>query len=284
VGDAAPHDDADDEVDADASTAGRGAPSRRALGWVVVPLVGLVAASWIGDAIGPGLVPDPEQPGSGRPELLLALSPRLRWQVAVVNYVDPVVFFAIATLRLLAADPPFYLLGYWYGESALRWAERNSPTAGAILRDSERFYGKLAYPLVAIAPNNVFCLLAGSSRMRPAVFFALNIGGTLARLWLVVIFGEAFEDQIDGALEWIGRYRWWLVGLSSVVVFVMAGSQLRSGTGEVAQLRDLGRSVGGEGGAGEDAGAGDVAHGGTDGGPEATPGPTAGGDGPEPRR
>lgn len=238
MGDAAPHEGEDD--------APRGAPNRRALGWVVGPLVCLVAASWIGDAIGPGLVPDPDQPGSGRPELLLALSPRLRWQVAVVNYVDPVVFFAIATLRLLAADPPFYLLGYWYGDAALRWAERNSPTAGAILRDSERFYGKLAYPLVAIAPNNVFCLMAGASRMRPPVFFAVNVGGTLVRLFLIVRFGQAFEDQIDTVLDWVGRYRWWLVALSTAVVAVLAGTQLRSGTGEVAQLRDLGRTVGGE--------------------------------------
>ena len=239
-------DDGEGEGDDDAPPSpapGRGAPSRRALGWVVVPLIGLVIAQWVGDAIGPGLVPNPDEGTSGSPYLLLALSSRLRWQIAVVNYVDPVAFFVVATLRLLAADPPFYLLGRWYGDSAVAWVERRSPTMAGIVKESERWYGKAAYPLVAIAPNNVICLLAGSSRMRPAVFFTLNVGGTLVRLWLVIQFGEAFQDQIDAVLGWIGEYRWWLVGLSSAVVAVLALQQVRSGTGEIAQLRELEHEV-----------------------------------------
>ena len=234
-----------DEVDDAAATETttpddhRGPPNRRALAFVVVPLIGLFIASQLGDALGPGLVPDPDEPGSGNPLLLLLLSPRLRWQVAVVNYLNPVVFLLVGTLRLLAADPPFYLLGYWYGDSAVRWMERQAPGSAKILRRSEKYYGKAAYPLVAIAPNNLICLLAGSSRMRPAVFFALNVGGTLVRLWLVIQFGKAFEDQIDAVLDWIGRYRWWLVGLSSAVIGTLVWRQARSGTGELGQLREL---------------------------------------------
>lgn len=221
---------------------GRGAPSRRALAFVVVPLIGLVIASQVGDALGPGLVPDPDT-GGGNPVLLLLLSPRIRWQVAVVNFIDPVTFFVLGTLRLLAADPPFYLLGYWYGDTAVRWMERRAPGSARFLERAERYYGKAAYPLVAIAPNNLICLLAGSSRMRPAAFFTLNIGGTLVRLWLVVQFGQAFEDQIDAVLGWIREYRWWLVGLSTLVVVGLSSRQLRSGTGEISQLRELEHEV-----------------------------------------
>ena len=232
-------DGAGGHAEGDAAAApGQGAPSRRALAFVVVPLIGLVIASQVGDALGPGLVPDPDT-GGGNPILLLLLSPRLRWQVAVVNYVNPAVFFLIGTLRLLAADPPFYLLGYWYGDTAVRWMERRAPGSARFLKQSERYYGKAAYPLVAIAPNNLICLLAGSSRMRPAAFFALNIGGTVVRLWLVVQFGKAFEDQIDAVLSWIREYRWWLVGFSTLVVVVLSLRQLRSGTGEISQLREL---------------------------------------------
>lgn len=217
--------------------------SRIRLRWLLAPLGVLVVLSWVGDAIGPGLTPDPNDPGSGNPILLLLLSPRLRWQVAAVNYLDPWLFFLLATLRLLAADPPFYLLGRWHGEAAVEWAERRSPATGALLRDSERFYGKLVYPAVAIAPNNLFCMLAGASKMRPATFAVLNVGGTLVRLYLVLRFGETFEEEIASVLGWVGRHRWWLVAASTVGVVVISTLQSRSGTGDIGQLQELGHEL-----------------------------------------
>lgn len=237
-----PQDDPDGAAGADPGVdapdgASTGAPSRRALTFVVVPLIILWVMARIADATFAQLVPSDTQ--DGNPYLLLALSPLLRYQVLVVNDVNPVAFFVIGSVRLLVADPPFYLLGYWYGDSAVRWMERQSPGTARFLRRSERFYGKAAYPLVAIAPNNLICLLAGASRMRPLVFFALNIGGTAVRLLLVIQFGQAFADQIDVVQDFIGRYRWWILGISFTAVGVMVGSQARSGTGEIAQLRQL---------------------------------------------
>lgn|GEM_PF-390676 len=257
-GNRADPDPSDDTIEP-AATKSAGPPSRKALAFVVVPLIGLVIASQLGDVLGPGLVPTPvngvldpitrtlqalglmeRSSGTGLgPIILLLLSPRLRWQVAVVNYVDPLPFFLLGTLRMLAADPPFYLLGRWYGDNAIAWAERRSPMIGRFMRDSESLFRYAAYPLVAIAPNNFICLLAGSSRMRPAIFFTLNIGGTLVRLWLVLQFGEAFSDQIDVVLTWVSSYRFWLMGLSAVVVGGLMLKEARSGTGELAQLRSL---------------------------------------------
>lgn len=214
-----------------------GAPSRRALSFVVVPLICLWIMARIGDATFAQLVPTPEN--EGNPYLLLVLTPLLRYQVLVVNDVNPVAFFVIGTLRLLAADPPFYLLGRWYGDRAVHWMEHQSPGAARFLKRAERFYGKAAYPLVAIAPNNLICLLAGSSRMRPRTFFALNLTGTVVRLYLVIRFGAAFEDQIDVVQDVIGRYRWYIIGVTvSIVTFVVL-SQARSGTSEISQLRRL---------------------------------------------
>ena len=204
---AATLDGAADDDTGDGDDRPMGAPSRRALTLVVVPLIILWIAARLGDVFAASLLPSPDNPDQGNPYLLLVLSPNLRYQVGVVNYVNPVLFFVLATFRLMVADPPFYLLGRWYGESAVRWMERRSPGTGRFLRDAEGIYGKLAYPLVAIAPNNLICLLAGSSRMRPAVFFTLNISGTLVRLWLVVQFGQAFQDQIDWVLELVASYR-----------------------------------------------------------------------------
>jgi membrane protein DedA with SNARE-associated domain len=214
-----------------------GAPSRRALTLVVVPLIILWIMARIADATFAQLVPSDTQ--DGNPYLLLVLSPLLRYQVLVVNDVNPVAFFFIGTIRLLLADPPFYLLGRWYGDSAVRWMERQSPGTARFLRRSEGVYGKAAYPLVAIAPNNLICLLAGSSKMRPLTFFVLNISGTMVRLLLIIQFGEAFADQIDVVQDFIGRYRWWIMGISVAAVGAMILSQARSGTGEIAQLRQL---------------------------------------------
>jgi membrane protein DedA with SNARE-associated domain len=223
-----------------------GPPSRRALTFVVAPLIALWLMARTGDVMAATLLPTADEPDRGNPYLLLVLSPSLRYQVGVVNYVDPILFFALAFVRLLVADPPFYLLGRWYGDRVLQWMERRSPTTGGVLRDAEGLYGKLVWPLVAVMPNNFVCALAGSSGMPPVAFFTLNMGGTLVRLWLIVQFGERFQDQIDVVLNFIGDNRWWFVGASAIVVGAMAFSQARSGSGEVAQLRRLGHELEGD--------------------------------------
>jgi membrane protein DedA with SNARE-associated domain len=214
----------------------RGAPSRRALTFVVVPLIALVVASWVGDALAPTLAVE-------HPLVLLVLSPRMRNQVLVVNQIPVLVFFAVATLRLLAADPPFFFLGRWYGDSAVAWVARQSPRTAELVTGSERTWRGVLYPLVAIAPNNVVCLLAGSMGMRPLVFMVLNVAGTLGRLTLIVLFGAAFEEQINWVLELIGEYRWWLVALSTLVVAIFAWRGARAGGGELGQLRRLGKDL-----------------------------------------
>ena len=63
------------------------------------------------------------------------------------------------------ADPLFYLLGYYYGDAAVRWLERKSPSYGPIAREAERLFGRYGYPLVFFAPNAYICLFAGAARM-----------------------------------------------------------------------------------------------------------------------
>jgi uncharacterized membrane protein YdjX (TVP38/TMEM64 family) len=68
--------------------------------------------------------------------------------------------------------------------------ERRTNTWGEMLRQLERWFGKAAYPLVFIAPNNAICLFAGAAGMPLRAFFAVNLAGTVARLWLIRRFGE----------------------------------------------------------------------------------------------
>ncbi|HEX8582256.1 MAG TPA: hypothetical protein VF640_08000, partial [Acidimicrobiales bacterium] len=92
----------------------RRTPPRRLLPLLVVPLVALVIASNVGDALAPTLVNE-------HPVWLMALNARNRNLVLATPYLDAWSYYIVATLRLLVSDPLFYVLGIWYGDGAVRW-------------------------------------------------------------------------------------------------------------------------------------------------------------------
>ena len=214
---------------------------RRRLTLLLVPIACLVVATNVGNAFFPTL-------STNHPLLLLALDARNRNVILVANQLDALPYYLVGGLRLLAADPLFYLLGYWYGEPALQWVEARSGTGGRFLRAMERFFAKAAYPLVFLAPNNYFCLFAGASRMPPPAFLVLNVGGTVARLVAIRAVGDLFDEPIDDVLDFLQRYRWPLTALTVTIVAVQVALDRRSGTGELAALSELGETVG-QGGA-----------------------------------
>jgi membrane protein DedA with SNARE-associated domain len=217
-----------------------GAPSRKALAMVVIPIIALVVANNLGNAFAPAMLPvpgDPTRPSN--PLLLIALSPAIRNQIAVVNYVDPWLFLGIAGLRLLVADPLFFLLGRWYGDAGIAWMEKRSSMAGEMLRQVESWFAKASVVLVFIAANNIVCVLAGASGMRKLWFWVANVAGTLTRLLLIMLFADLLSSQIDTVLDWVGDYRPWLLAVSIAAVAVVGVRQLRSSGGEIEQLRQL---------------------------------------------
>jgi membrane protein DedA with SNARE-associated domain len=207
-------------------------PSRRAVALVGLPLAVLVVISNVGDALAAGLV-------DTRPALLIALNARNRNLILVSNYVDAWTFYSIGFVRLVISDPLFFLLGYWYGDGAVRWMERRTKTWGQILRQFERWFSKAAYPIVFIAPNNIFCLFAGASGMPVAAFLVLNITGTIFRLWLVRKFGEALESPIDALVGWIGDNRVILLAISISLVLLSIALEAKRGETEVTALTHL---------------------------------------------
>lgn len=203
-------------VSVDSGALERRTPPRRLLPLLVVPLVGLVIASNVGDALAPTLVNE-------HPVWLMALNARNRNLVLVVNNVDTVVYFVVGTVRLLVSDPLFDLIGWFYGDAAVRWAERRAPSIGEVLRWIEKAFSRAAWPLVFLAPNNYICLFAGSAGMRPLVFLVLNVSGTLVRLWLIKLTGEAFEAPLTDVLGFIRDYQ---LPLTALAVAMVAGSWL----------------------------------------------------------
>jgi membrane protein DedA with SNARE-associated domain len=207
-------------------------PSRRTLLLIIAPIIVLVIASNVGDALAPSLV-------TRHPLLLIALNARNRNLVLVTNQLDPFPYYTVGTLRLLLSDPLFYVLGYLYGDAAVTWMERKAPTYGRVMRTAERFFATAAYPLVFIAPNNYICLFAGAAGMPVLAFVILNLTGTVARLYLIRVVGDIFESPIQSILDFIKDYRIPLLIITIGLVAFSVWNEHRLGKGEIGALTNL---------------------------------------------
>ena len=69
---------------------------------------------------------------------------------------------------------------------------------GRMLRTAEGWFKKASYLVIAIAPNNYFCLFAGASGMPVAGFLIANVVGTAVRLFLLRSFGNLFDGAPRG--------------------------------------------------------------------------------------
>jgi membrane protein DedA with SNARE-associated domain len=221
---------------------------RRILAVLVVPIVAVSIASWVGDALSPTLLVD-------SPLLLVLLVPRLRFLILAAPQVAFIPFFLVAVIRLLLTDPLFFLFGYRYGEAGIRWVEKTSGAPGA-LSWVERWFRRAAYPLVALLPNNLICVLSGAAGMNVPTFMVLNLGGTAIRVALIWWLGDVFSEPLLEIVDFVGRYQWWFTGATVVLTFAWlwrAGRKGRLGIetpGEVVEeLKELQAEVATEGGA-----------------------------------
>jgi membrane protein DedA with SNARE-associated domain len=219
-------------ADPDATEPDRWRPSRSQLALVVTPIVALVVAAYVGDALTTTWA-------DKHPLLLVLLNARSRVLVLVTNQLDAVTYYTAAGLRLLASDPLFYLLGLWYGDAMVVWVEKRSKTFGEQVRLYERAFSKAAYPLVFIAPNPYICLFAGASGMAVPSFFTINIAGTLVRLYLIRRVGEAFDSPIKSVLRFFARYRLPLFVFSVALVVFIVWNDRRQGKDEIGSMLEL---------------------------------------------
>ena len=173
----------------------------------------MAVAGTVADVLGPKLVTE-------RPLLQMFLNPRNRYLLLASPQVDVVPFLVVGFVRLLLTDPLGYVLGRQYGDGALRWAGDKRGDGGRFVRRVERWFGKAAPVVILLAPNLYMCILAGASGMRVRVFAALNAAGTLGRLLVFRVAGEAFRDELLTVVDWIGRNQKWLIAASFVVVSI----------------------------------------------------------------
>jgi membrane protein DedA with SNARE-associated domain len=200
--------------------------------YLVPPLVVLVIGGYIGQAFFPRLV-------DSNPTLLILLNPRNVNLALVSNDLDAWTFYGVASFRLLLTDPIWFFIGREYGNQAIVWLEKRSPTYGGMARHVEGWFGKAAYPLVALAPNNWICLLAGAAWMRPVVFITLNLAGTFGRLFLIRHLGVVFSDPLSNIRGFISDYQAPLLVLSISLVALSIWNERRQGRGELESLAHL---------------------------------------------
>jgi membrane protein DedA with SNARE-associated domain len=168
----------------------------------------LYAAANVGSVLAPRLVKQ-------SPELLLAASSRIRHLLfAVPAGISPAAYSAIGFLRLIVAAAVCFLLGRWYGHRGFAWLDRQlGNQRPAALRWLERATDRVGWLFVLLMPgSNIVCALVGHRKMSPRLFFPLVLIGTVLRLWWVWLAANYWESELDTALEWIGRYQWWLIG------------------------------------------------------------------------
>jgi membrane protein DedA with SNARE-associated domain len=202
---------------------------RRRLTLLLIPVGLFTVLSYAGTILSARLVND-------HPLALIALDARLRHLLlSVAAGVDPLPYFIVGLLRLVAADPVFYLLGYWYGDAGLRWMERKAGGVPSYVRWIERWFPRIGPVLVALLPNNLVCLLAGATGMKPRTFVSLNVGGTVLRLAVVWWLGKAFEGPLDEVLDFVQDYQWPLTGAFFVLVLVQSTRQ--AAKAQLAELR-----------------------------------------------
>jgi membrane protein DedA with SNARE-associated domain len=225
-------------VAAPSDTPTRPRPPRWVLPILLAGVGILLIASNVGNILLPSLV-------ERRPALLLTLNATNRVLIGVTNQLDALTYYGIGFARLLVADPLFYLLGLFYGDAAIRWIERKMGEGATTIIWFEKAFKKARYPIVVLAPNNPVCLLAGATGMPVPVFLALNTVGTVSRLFLIRVFGKAFNRPIDAVTGFLDEYRWWLVGVS-VALFVLQSAlkkQQGQAPGELGALTELKQEI-----------------------------------------
>jgi membrane protein DedA with SNARE-associated domain len=206
---------------------------------IVAPIIVLVSIGTVASAIHPTLV-------KNHPLLLVALEPRNRWVILVAEKVAFWPLLIWGTLRRLASDPMFFLLGYLYGDGAVRWAERKFDGGTGAIRWIEKVFQRAGPVLVFFFPGALVCVLAGATGMSPVLFVVLNVVGTVFTVTLLYNFASVVEGPVDAINRFNSNNFQWLTVVSVVLTVLYVGNQWRQGKSEIQSLTHLDEELGAE--------------------------------------
>ncbi len=199
---------------------------------VFATIAATIVLGWIGDALWASLI-------DRHPLGLILLNAKPRYLVLTVGQLDPWVYYPVAVFRLLVTKPLVWLVGAWYGDRAVGWAERRSARGARLLRWVEGHFGRFGWVVIAITSNNAVCLLAGSAGFSLFWFMVLAVAGTLVRLWIFAMVGNIFSDLIGDIIAFVGDHRAAVVAASIAVVLGGLWWQHRTGRSSLDDLVGL---------------------------------------------
>jgi membrane protein DedA with SNARE-associated domain len=209
-------------------------------------LIGPAIALWVITQIASALLP---QLATENQTLLIALSSTNRNLIIAAssakNWLDqanagPIFwYFLIGTGRLLLPDPFFYEIGRRYGDRAISWMERRTPTFGELMRTLERWFPKADWAIVLFTTNIPVCLLAGAAKMRRSWFWTLNVIGTVGRVLIMWYIGQTFQDVINTILGFVSDHRVPFLVVSVGFVAITMSREWRAGTSQAQALMEL---------------------------------------------
>lgn len=209
---------------------GRGRPSKTKVRLLVGTLVALGVCGSVATALTGPLA-------TRHPLLLIILEARNR-NLVLARHVDVVPFIIVGTLRRVLSDPLFWLLGWWYGDRAIRWIEHKAG-GGFLVQGLEQLFTKAAYPMVFFFPGAVVCALAGATGMPFWAFLAVNVAGTLVAVFALRLSGDLLSGPVDAVLGFFNRH---LVATTIVTVSLVLLSLLSSrlqGRSEIPSVDEL---------------------------------------------
>ena len=179
------------------------------------------------------------------PVWLIALSSRIRWLVLVSPRLDPLTYFGIPMLRLLAVAAVYYLFGQRYGDRAVRWLESKMGGASRPILWIERQFHRARYAVIFFLPAGPFVsLLAGADEMPARAYYATTVSGLLARLIVLRLVAGAFTDLILQITDWVAANQIWLTGISLASVVAFALWSRRTGRGEIESIDEVAEELG----------------------------------------
>ena len=149
-----------------------------------------IVLGWVGDALWGSLL-------DRSPLTLLLLNAKPRYQLLVVNELEPWVFYPVALARLLVTKPLVWLVGAWYGPRAVDWIASRSERSGRVIRWMQRHFPRYGWAIMIVTTSNPVCLLAGSVGYSLGWLMVWAVIGTLIRLYAVDVVGGQLSEQIN---------------------------------------------------------------------------------------
>ena len=201
------------------------------LPWLLFGIVaGLTVMGTIVGGAAPKLLKD-------HPLLLVLGAPRYRWIMLVSPQVKALPLILISWVRLLASDPVYFLIGWFYGDKAMTFFE--SMFGKQSLDAVRKLFGKAAWVLSAFFAGPIICALAGVLRLKPKRFFTLDVIGTLIIAITLRLFADALSGPLNSLIRFNNKYAKYILIVTiatAAITLARTGKKFKALSGQVSKF------------------------------------------------